>query len=153
MYAMVFKHVKDQDTTLEVLNTGFLKVFQKLDTYRNEGSFEGWIRRLVYNCMVDHFKSVKKYNSFIILGENEYDTKSSESIADDIFFEELINLLDTLPNVTGKVFKMYALDGYSHKEIGENLGISEGTSKWHLFEARAKLKKLITETKNYKKVE
>ncbi len=153
MYAMVFKHIKDQDTALEVINIGFLKVFQKLDTYRNEGSFEGWIRRLIYNCMVDHFKVTKKYNSFIILGENDNQSRSSDNVADNLFFEELLSLLDVLPNVTGKVFKMYALDGYTHKEIAENLGISEGTSKWHLFEARAKLKKIILETKNYKKVE
>lgn len=153
MYAMVFKNIKDQDTTLEIINIGFLKVFQKLDTYRNEGSFEGWIRRLIYNCMIDHFKSTKKYNTFIILGENDHETKSSENVADNIFFEELLGLLDFLPNVTGKVFKMYALDGYTHKEIAEHLGMSEGTSKWHLFEARAKLKKLVLENINYKKVE
>lgn len=149
MYAMVLKHSRNSDFSLEILNSGFLKVFQKIETFRNEGSFEGWMRRLIYNTMVDFFKRENRYHNFIILSEEDGEKESSS--IENIYLEELLEMINDLPDATARVFKLYAIEGYNHKEIGELLKISEGTSKWHLSEARKKLKIIFNNNQNYKR--
>jgi len=123
------------------VNDGFLKVFKKLDTYQNKGSFEGWIRRIVFNCLSDYFKKENKYLKFLILEERDRPQPSTNS--DSLYYEDLLILIDQLPFSSSRVFKLYAIEGYSHKEIAKQLNISDGTSKWHLSEARKKLKVLV----------
>ena len=149
MYAMLLKHTKNSDLSLEVLNSGFLKVFQNLSSFRGDGSFEGWIRRLVYNTMVDFYKKENKYHNFIILSEE--DGERNPSGIGNIYLEELLNMINDLSDATARVFKLYAIEGYNHKEIGDLLNISEGTSKWHLSEARRRLRTIYTNNQNYKR--
>lgn len=126
-----------------IMNDGFLKVFQKIGTFRSEGSFEGWIRRLIYHTLADFYKKEKNYIRFIQIEEAEqYQTPATQS--DSLEFEELILLLDKIPYRSAEVFKLYAIEGFSHLEIGEKMQISEGTSKWHLSNAREKLRTILT---------
>ena len=126
-----------------ILNDGFLKVFQKVDTFRGEGSFEGWIRRLIYHTMADHYKKEKNYIRFIQIEEaGQHETAADQS--DQLEFEDLILLLDRIPFRSAEVFKLYAIEGFSHVEIGEKMQISEGTSKWHLSHARERLRTILT---------
>lgn len=143
MMAMCMKYTRDEDKAMLIMNDGFLKVFQKIGTFRSEGSFEGWIRRLIYHTLADFYKKEKNYIRFIQIEEAEqYQTPATQS--DALEFEELILLLDKIPYRSAEVFKLYAIEGFSHLEIGEKMQISEGTSKWHLSNAREKLRTILT---------
>jgi RNA polymerase sigma factor (sigma-70 family) len=122
----------------EILNNGFLKVFQKVDTYKFEGSFEGWVRRVIYHSIFDFVRQNVKYREKVVFVEK--DEVVNSDLASNMHYEELIGLVQSLSDSTRAVFNMFVIDGMSHREISENLGISEGTSKWHLFEARRILK-------------
>lgn len=141
--AMCMKYTRDEDKAMLIMNDGFLKVFQKVGTFRSEGSFEGWIRRLIYHTLADFYKKEKNYIRFIQIEEAEQQhTQATQS--DALEFEELILLLDRIPYRSAEVFKLYAIEGFSHLEIGEKMQISEGTSKWHLSNARERLRTILT---------
>ncbi len=138
---MCYRYTSDQDKAMIIVNDGFLKVFKKLNTYQGKGSFEGWIRRIVFNALSDYFKKENRYLKFLILEEKDKPQLSTNS--DNLYYEDLLSMIDQLPYASSEVFKLYAIEGYSHKEIAQKLSISDGTSKWHLSEARKKLKELI----------
>jgi RNA polymerase sigma-70 factor (ECF subfamily) len=139
---MCIKYTKDEDKALLILNDGFLKVFQKIGTFRSEGSFEGWIRRLIYHTLADFYKKENSYIRFIQF-ELPEDHKTNEPQSDPLEFQDLISLLDRIPGRSAEVFRLFAIEGYSHEEIGEKMNISTGTSKWHLSHARERLRSLI----------
>lgn len=143
MLRMVRRYTRDEDTALEIVNNGFLRVFKKLDTFAFKGSLEGWVRRLVYHSMADYFRSNARYLHFLVLEERD-DVVPERS--HDVFFEEdILKIVGQLPPVSQEVFRLYAIEGYSHAEIAENLKMSEGTSKWHLSTARQKLRQQLIE--------
>ena len=141
MWAMCQRYTQDEDRLMSIVNDGFLRVFKKIHLYQFKGSLEGWVRRIVYNALSDFFRKENNYLKFLILEER--DKKIGASVNEDLYFEDVIQLVDRLPITTKKVFTLYAIEGYTHKEIGQQLNISDGTSKWHLSEARKKLKKMI----------
>ncbi|HMP14511.1 MAG TPA: sigma-70 family RNA polymerase sigma factor [Saprospiraceae bacterium] len=141
MMRMCMRYTDDREVALEIVNTGLLRVFQKLHTFTFAGSLEGWIRRIVFHSLSDHFK--KKNNSIHFLDVEDRDTPVRATATSDLYFEDIIKLVDMLPGATREVFYLYAIEGYNHAEIGEQLQMSEGTSKWHLSVARKKLKDLI----------
>lgn len=143
MMTMCMKYTHDEDKALLILNDGFLKVFQKIGTFRSEGSFEGWIRRLIYHTMADFYKKEKSYIRFIQF-EPADDRQAPASQSDAMEFEDLVRLLDHIPGRSAEVFRLFAIEGYSHEEIGEKMNISEGTSKWHLSHARERLRLMLT---------
>ena len=122
----------------EILNNGFLKVFQKVHSYKFEGSFEGWVRRVIYHSIFDFVRQNMKYNEKVVFVEK--DDSVDADLAGNLQYQELLVLVQQLPDSTRAVFNMFVMEGLSHREISEELGISEGTSKWHLFEARRILK-------------
>lgn len=125
----------------EILNNGFLKVFQKLDTFKFQGSFEGWVRRVIYHSIFDYIRQNNKYDEKIVFVEK--DEVITHDLTSKLNYNELMKLIQELPEQTRTVFNMYVIEGFSHKEIGDHLNINEGTSKWHLFEARKQLKTKI----------
>lgn len=146
MMSMVMRYAQDQDRAMEILNNGFLRVFKKLDQYKGTGSFEGWIRRIVYHAVSDYYKKESRYLKFIVLDEKDRDVPSDG--LDRLYYEDILQLVEKVPSKSRAVFKLYAIEGYTHDEIGKMLGISSGTSKWHLSNARDYLKKSIS--KRYK---
>ena len=142
MLAMVRRFSRDDEVCLDILNAGFLKVFRKIDKYSGTGSFQGWIRRIVYHSISDHFKKESKYLRFIVLDDAE--KKTNETPLDNLYYEDIISMVESLPEKSRRVFTLYAIDGYAHKESADKLMISEGTSKWYLSKAREELKKLIS---------
>ena len=122
-------------------DNGFLRAFQKIEQYTYKGSFEGWLRKIVFHAVADYVKQHAKYNTQIILVEKDQLIK--KDLADNLYYDQLLALIQTLPSSTRNVFNMYVLDGYPHKEIADILGISEGTSKWHLSEGRRILREKI----------
>jgi RNA polymerase sigma factor (sigma-70 family) len=141
----------DKDRALEILNDGFLRVFKKIHLFEGRGSLEGWIRRLVFHAVSDYYKANDAYLKNVVFDELPIENQSNiVSKHDDtggalgkLFFEDLLVLVDFLPPATREVFKLYAIEGFSHAEIGEQLNITTGTSKWHLSEARNKLKVML----------
>ena len=141
LMSTVRRYIDDDMQAEEVLNNGFLRVFQKIEQYTFQGSFEGWMRKIVFHAVCDYVKQNIRYSQKIMLIEkDEYVHKDH---ADNLYYEELLKLVQSLPDATRAVFNMYVIEGFSHKEIGKLLGISEGTSKWHLSEGRRILKKKI----------
>ena len=134
----------DRERALEILNDGFLRVFKKLDTFEFKGSLEGWIRRLIFHAISDYFKANKQYIESIVFEEPEHKMVENGSL-NSLYFDDILKIVETLPPTTRSVFKLYAIDGYNHAEIAEQLNISVGTSKWHLSAAREKLKALISD--------
>ncbi len=125
----------------EILNNGFLKVFQKIHSYEFKGSFEGWVRRVIYHSIFDYVRQHGKYNEKVVFVEK--DQRVEHEQVSNLQYKELIKLVQELPDNTRTVFNMYVMEGLPHKEISQQLGMSEGTSKWHLFEARRILKSKI----------
>lgn len=141
MMRMCLRYTQDRDSAMEIVNLGFLRVFKKLHLYSFSGSLEGWIRRLVFHSLSDYFKSSAKPVHFLELEER--DAPAKDEILSKLYLEDLVKLVDLLPGATREVFYLYALEGYTHAEIAEKINISVGTSKWHLSNARQKLKQLI----------
>lgn len=144
MMLMCMKYIDDRQRASAIVNEGFLKVFTKIDQYQFRGSFEGWIRRIVFRCLSDNIRREANYLKFMVF--DEYDRPAQESVLSKLYEEDILSLIDQLPAASGDVFIQYAINGYSHKEIAEMKSISIGTSKWHLSEARKKMKDLILKT-------
>jgi len=142
MYAVCYRYVKNSMEAEDVMVTAFMKVFDHIGQFKGEGSFEGWIRRIMVNEALTHLRRNRHMHleTDITYADREphYDHHSSQLEADD-----LINMIQELPAGYRAVFNMFAIDGYSHKEIADQLGISENTSKSQLNRARAYLQKML----------
>jgi RNA polymerase sigma factor (sigma-70 family) len=126
----------------DILVTAFMKVFNKIQQFKSEGSFEGWIRRIVVNEALTALR--KKSNLYIETDLEQADREPDyDRLSDSLEAEDLLNMIARLPMGYRVVFNMYAIDGYSHKEISEHLGINENTSKSQLSRARTYLQKLL----------
>lgn len=141
MMGMCMRYTSDREEAMTIVNNGFLRVFKKIELYSGTGSLEGWIRRICWHCLSDYFRKHAKYLHFLVLEER--DKPLQESALSNLYMEDLLKLVERLPPATRNVFNLYAIEGFTHVEIGKKIGISEGTSKWHLATARKKLKKLI----------
>ncbi|MDJ1469589.1 sigma-70 family RNA polymerase sigma factor [Cytophagaceae bacterium DM2B3-1] len=139
MLGVCTRYIKDQMEAEDVMINGFLKIFEKIDQYQFAGSFEGWIRRVMVN---EALQQVRRNKSVFLEVEIEsvYNDEAVMHIDGDEFeTEDLLALIQQLPDGYRTVFNLYAIEGYSHKEIAEQLGISENTSKSQLSRARALL--------------
>lgn len=141
MLRMCMRYTRDEDTAIEIVNNGFLRVFKKIHTFAFKGSLEGWVRRLVYHSMADYYRDNARYLHFLVL--EEHDKAVPERGHETFFEEDILRAVRTLPPTSQEVFRLYAIEGYSHAEIAQNLHMSEGTSKWHLSTARQKLRDLL----------
>ncbi|HUH34186.1 MAG TPA: sigma-70 family RNA polymerase sigma factor [Daejeonella sp.] len=142
--AICLRYCNDRDEAVEVMNTGFLKVLTHLDKYNPSKPFKPWLSRVMTNTAIDHYRSQLKFAYMADLSEAEEITTEA-SIDQKLNYEDLLKLVQRLPPGYRTVFNLYAIDGYSHEEIGKKLGISEGTSKSNLFKARQKLRNYLEE--------
>lgn len=140
MLGLCRNYISDLHYAEDVMICGFTKVFDHLHKYRNEGSFEGWIRKIMVREAIDFIRSRKKIN-FSSVEEIENIAESRIEMQWD--FEKIEQLINELPNGYRTVLLMYAVDDFSHKEIAESLQISESTSKSQLFKARKMLQELL----------
>ncbi|MEZ4778514.1 MAG: RNA polymerase sigma factor [Flavobacteriaceae bacterium] len=138
MLSVCRQYINREDIAEEVMLTGFLKVFTYLSSYKFEGSFEGWIRRIMVNESITQLRKDKK-----LLFEDEHSIENSKEhvayIETELEVEEIQKMIDALPEGYKTVFVLYAVEGYKHSEIAELLQISENTSKTQLFKARKML--------------
>jgi RNA polymerase sigma factor (sigma-70 family) len=144
MYALCCRYVKNKMEAEDVLVTAFTKVFDKVDQFKSEGSFEGWIRRIMVNECLTWIRKNRAMYIETDLEKADYEPDYN-SLSDHLEAEELMRLTQQLPAGYQLVFNLYAIDGYSHKEIAEQLNISENTSKSQLSRARTYLQKLLAQ--------
>jgi RNA polymerase sigma factor (sigma-70 family) len=148
MMNLCLRYTKNEADALEVLNTGFFKVFKNIDKYHAEkATLYTWIRTIVINSCLDFIKAKNGQVPF-----KEIDQAAKVDLPPDVFVKmsatDILLLVRQLPPATQAVFNLFVMEGYGHKEIGQLLGISEGTSKWHLSEARKMLQQLIKKQEN-----
>jgi RNA polymerase sigma-70 factor (ECF subfamily) len=131
----------------EILNDAFYKVLTKLEQYNFQGAFEGWIRRIVVNTITDHMRKNIKDDQPHKEVQPEDAYVQSDSVA-RLSHKELLKVIQTIPETQRTVFNLFVFENYSHKEIGNILGINENNSRWHLNDARKRLKEKITNILN-----
>ncbi len=150
MYAVCLRYASSPDDAQDLLQEGFIKIFRNLDKFRKEGSFEGWIRRVFVNTSIEHYRKKVNLNS---IGEKEEKLieDSSWNILDQMAEKDIIELVQELSPGYRSVFNMYVIEGFSHKEIGDIMGISEGTSKSQLARAKSILQKRVADFLNEKR--
>lgn len=147
MMSMILRYTQDRDNASTILNNGFLKVFRGIHTFKNHGSLEGWIRRIMIHAISDFFRyknplkevayeEIPAYKEVAGLHYISYD------------YDLLLKILHQLPPATRAVINLFIIDGYTHKEIAELLNISEGTSKWHVAEGRKILSQQLSFLRN-----
>jgi RNA polymerase sigma factor (sigma-70 family) len=141
MMSMCMRYAADREEAMTIVNDGFLRVFKKIHLYAFKGSFEGWIRRLVWHSLADHYRKKSKYLHFLVFEER--DAPMEATPLQNLYAGDILTLVDQLPPASQEVFRLYAIEGFSHIEIARQLGISDGTSKWHLSNARQKLKQMM----------
>ena len=140
MIKLCMRYARDSDEAGALYNEAMLKVFNRLHQYEGKGDFQGWIRRIVVNTCIDHCRRQAKFVHHSLHEVPDNSKWVDPDIYNRLSAHDVIALLQHLPRNTALVFNLFVLEGYKHEEIGETLGISAGTSKWHLNEARRLLK-------------
>ena len=153
MMGVCLRYANDYDEAQDVLQMGFIKVFEKLNTFNNEGSLEGWIRRIVVNTAIDCYRKNKGVH--FVDDEDNYILDNNNAESEEVIYskfgvEVIMDCIQELSPVYRTVFNLYVMEGYSHKEIADELNINEGTSKSNLAKAKRNLRQLL-EQKNAKK--
>ncbi|SDP71774.1 RNA polymerase sigma-70 factor, ECF subfamily [Mucilaginibacter sp. OK268] len=144
MLRVCYSYLPDQELAKEAFNTGFLKVFQSVKNFDIEkGELGGWIRKIMIYTSIDLCRKELKFNTVSAKVHDEDDYFISPSVLEKLYFEDILQNIRILPFATQTVFNLSVLDGFTHKEISEQLNISEGTSRWHLAEAKRKLRELL----------
>jgi RNA polymerase sigma factor (sigma-70 family) len=144
MFGVCLRYAANREEAKDLLHEGFLKIFTCISQYRNEGSLEGWVRRIMVTTSLLHLRKKKKLNFENIDGKSsyQYDNLEDENYDldeiknRDFTEEELLSSINILPDINKIVFNLYYIEKYSHKEIGELLGINEVTSRTRLLRSR-----------------
>lgn len=148
MYRICLSYVNDRDAAQDVLQDGFIKVFKNIRHYDENGSLDGWIRKIIVNTAIDYLRSKKRLGNML---EYDDEIKSSDVKNDgiqNVNVEAILLKVNQLPDGARAVFNLYALEGYSHKEIAQQLAITEGTSKSQFNRAKRMLKDWLKEFVN-----
>ena len=144
LYAVCLQYSGNDEEARDTLQEGFIKIFENLDRYKYEGSFEGWMRRITVNTALEKFRS--RHNLYRVDDIDNIQEQEAEPDNNDYAGLEANDLLDIIRELPPKyrmVFNLYAIEGYSHKEISQMLNISEGTSKSNLCRARIILQRRV----------
>jgi RNA polymerase sigma-70 factor (ECF subfamily) len=150
MYGVCLRFSRNTLEADDLLQEGFIKVFNYLKDYRFEGSLEGWVRRTIVNTAINYHKHKAKELSEVSIEKMDSEAPVAEEAIDRMSADELLLLIQQLPEGYRVVFNLYVIEGYSHQEIGELLGISENTSKSQLSRARMSLQHKIIQHKSRK---
>jgi RNA polymerase sigma factor (sigma-70 family) len=128
MFAVCLRYAKNKEEAEDILQEGFVKVFTYIEKFRGDGSFEGWVRRIIVNTAVEHYRKSTKMYPMVNVDDVNLDV-SWEDKGDELEYEDLMNMINKLSHGYKTIFNLYVVEGYTHKEIGEMLEINEGTLK------------------------
>ncbi|WP_345948466.1 sigma-70 family RNA polymerase sigma factor [Mucilaginibacter sp. PAMB04274] len=145
MLAVCLRYAVDKMEAEDMMQNGFVRVFQKINDYRGEGSFEGWMRRIMVHAAIEYYRKHHKM-TLVDMEESGYESPVNAVAASSLETKDLLLLINQLPAGYRMVFNLYAIEGYSHREIAEMAGITEGASKSQLSRARTLLKQKIEQT-------
>lgn len=145
LFGLCLKYSDNKQQAEDNLQDGFVTIFEKISQYKEAGSFEGWMKRIIINTALQKHRQQKVYG---ISNENHLKEEEVEVETEKLSVDFLLECVQALPDRYRQVFNLYAMDGYSHKEIAEMLNISEGTSKSNLARARMALKERIEKNQN-----
>ncbi|MES1216891.1 MAG: sigma-70 family RNA polymerase sigma factor [Bacteroidota bacterium] len=143
MYSMCLRYAGNENDANDFFQEGFIKLYRNLKSFRGEGSFEGWARKLFVRVCIDHIKKNKTF--FTVISDDLSVTTEGLSGYDKLSGEDLMKVIRRMPDGYRTVINLYLVEGYNHKEIGEMLNISEEGSRSQLHRARTSLQKLLTE--------
>lgn len=143
--AICLRYCDSRETALEVLNDGFLKVFQNINQYDEQQPFKPWLRRILINASIDHHRRYQVKLTMVESTEPAEETSTYNEALDQLEYKDLLKLVQGLSPGYRLVFNLYAIEGLSHKEIAQQLDISEGTSKSNLAKARRKIQELMND--------
>lgn len=148
MMGVCLGYTKDKDTAKDLLQDAFIKVFTKIQHYTNEGSLEGWVRRVVVNTAIDYYRKSSKL--YVSNTKNEFIPTVDNYILEQLNSEDLIKLIRKLPDGYRLVFNLNVIEGYTHEEIAKQLGITESTSRSQLTRARKLLQEWVLKMSDFK---
>lgn len=151
MMAVCMRYAEDRQDATDILQDGFIKVFEKIGLYEDNGSFEGWVRRIIVNTAIDSIRKRKK--ELLTDDTGKYskdweDVDNDESIYSTLKISDVVEAMQELSPMYRMVFNLYVMDGLSHQEISEELDINIGTSKSNLSKARVKIKEILLKKLN-----
>lgn len=144
VYAVIRRYVAQPELAQEILNDTFFKVFTKLSSYSFQGAFEGWMRRIAVNLITDHFRRNIRQEPAVKVEVEEYHAYINSDSLGKIAVKELLLVIHTLPDTQRAVFNLTVFEGMTHKEAAQLLGITENNSRWHLNDARRRLKEKLS---------
>lgn len=142
---LCLRYAENRADAADILNKAFFNIFTHLDQYRGDGNVLGWMKRIVVNAAVDYIRSNKRFRYHEPV-EAAAELPGQSRADHQLLQNDLLDLLSHLPFTSSAVFNLYVIEGYSHREIGAMLGITEGNSKWHLHHARQILQRHLTQT-------
>ncbi|WP_428328136.1 RNA polymerase sigma factor [Mucilaginibacter sp.] len=145
MLAVCMRYAHDKDEAQDILQEGFIKMFKNAHNYRGEGNLEGWIRRIMVHCAISRYRKLKPMVLVEDFTETENALSSGGYNAHGLEAKDLLKMIQKLPQMYRSVFNMYAIEGYSHQEIGSKLGITELLSRTNLHRARTILKDMVNQ--------
>lgn len=145
MYAICLRYTKNRDEANDVLQDSFIKVFNNIHNFSTENSLEGWIKKIVINTSITNYNKNIKSNNVCLDSVDESNIKQHGLNDSDFNLDELLSVLNSLPDKSKLVFNLYAIDGYKHKEIAEILGIDVSTSKSQYSRVRKTIQKKLVE--------
>ena len=148
MMGVCLRYTSSYEEAQDVMQDGFIKVFNKLSKYKSSGSLEGWVRRIMINTALDAYRKNKKHQNNVDVDDVSFLLKTKDFIVESINAEDLLKIIQALPEGYRVVFNMFAIEGYSHKEIADHLGVTESTSKSQYSRAKKILRQILIE-KNF----
>jgi RNA polymerase sigma-70 factor (ECF subfamily) len=143
LYVVCLRYMKDQMRAQDVLQDTFVKIFAHIGNYKSEGAFEGWLKKIAVNTCLDQLRKDKKLLTDVSLDDVSHKLAHQDYSVEKLMADDLLKLVQALPDGYRTVFNLFAIEGYSHQEISVQLGISESTSKTQYLRARAYLKDRI----------
>lgn len=147
-YASIKRYTKHDELADEILNDAFFKIFTKISSYSGSGSFEGWVKKVVTNTVMDHLRKYIRNEQVYHASEMPEEVYMSDDIVGKLSYKELLAVVQELPDTQRLVFNLFVFEDLKHKEISEELGITEVNSRWHLNDARKRLKDKINSIRN-----
>jgi RNA polymerase sigma factor (sigma-70 family) len=143
MYSQCLRYTKSKADAEDLLQEGFIKIFRNLDKFRNEGSFEGWLKKIMFRTAVSHFRRTAKKTHTHQTELCQFIEDRETNVFDTLAQKDLVNIVFKLPTGYRTVFTMFVIEGYNHKEIAGILGCSEGSSKSQLSRSRTQLREML----------
>jgi RNA polymerase sigma-70 factor (ECF subfamily) len=143
MMTVCMRYARDEDDAQEIAQKAFVKVFTKIHLYSGEGTLKSWIHSIMVRTALDNYRRIKREQKLYSQEILQWNEAEDAAIEAELSAEDILLAIQQLPQLQRTIFNLFALEGYSHKEIAAELGMSEGSSKWHLCEARKALKRSL----------